>query len=87
MLPIGMSLDQLVCAYEPVRSYPLPATPEEVFPVDTVSDSKPKLSVPKELLRLVDALWQSGMKEKDLFAVSVDESEVDMQLLILVLMT
>lgn len=77
MFLLGMSLDQLVCLYEPVRNYSLPATPEDIFPSGPAAEGKPKLSVPKELWRLVDALWQLGMKEKDLFAVSVDEAEVD----------
>ena len=71
-----MSLDQLVCAYQPVRSYPLPATSDEVFPIEQISDDKAKLSIPKELWRLIDALWRSGMDEADLFAMSADQAEV-----------
>ena len=34
------------------------------------------MSIPKELWRLVDALWQGGMREKDLFSSAADQGEV-----------
>lgn len=73
-----MSLEQLVCALDPVRNIPPPAL--ESSQAYEVSPDKmqltQQLSIPKELWRLVDALWQGGMKEKDLFASSAEPGEV-----------
>ena len=79
----GMSLAQLVCASSPVRTIPLPSSSS------TSSSSAPAaaaggtgtgggghMSIPKELWRLVDALWQGGMREKDLFSSTADQGEV-----------
>lgn len=81
---MGMSLEALVNAQEPVRSIPLPATvrhsdmlddngwaAERLQSVGAAGD-KPlsALQLPKELWRVVDALWSGGaIKEKDLFAL------------------
>jgi hypothetical protein len=74
-----MSLEQLVCALEPVRNIPPPAlNPAEAYdPSDESKQPPQQLSIPKELWRLVDTLWQGGgMKEKDLFASSAEPGEV-----------
>ncbi len=78
----GMSLEDLVQIVEPVSSVPLPAINPESFLSDMTANNAPdslllstnnaandsKLSIPKELWRLVDALWTSNaLKEKDLF--------------------
>ena len=68
----GMSLAQLVCATEPVRSIPLPSANTSA----NESNQTGQMSIPKELWRLVDALWQGGMRERDLFVSSADPSEV-----------
>ena len=75
----GMSLEQLVCAIEPVRNIPVPAlNPSDTFdPADETKQPPPQLSIPKELWRLVDTLWQGeGMREKDLLASSSEPGEV-----------
>ena len=74
-----MSLEQLVCAIEPVRNIPVPAlNPSDTFdPADETKQPPPQLSIPKELWRLVDTLWQGeGMREKDLLASSSEPGEV-----------
>jgi hypothetical protein len=73
-----MSLEQLVCALDPVRNIPPPALdPSEANDLSP-EKSQPlqQLSIPKELWRLVDALWQGGMREKDLFTSSAEPGEV-----------
>jgi hypothetical protein len=76
-----MSLEQLVCALDPVRDIPPPALePSQSFDLSQEkSHPLPQLSIPKELWRLVDALWQGGMREKDLFASSAEPGEVRAQ--------
>ncbi len=73
-----MSLEQLVCAMDPVRKIPPPAFDASQSYDLTQDKSQPiqQLSIPKELWRLIDALWQGGMKEKDLFASSAEPGEV-----------
>jgi hypothetical protein len=73
-----MSLEQLVCAMDPVRNIPPPAFDASQSYDLTQDKSQPiqQLSIPKELWRLIDALWQGGMKEKDLFASSAEPGEV-----------
>lgn len=75
---IGMSLEQLVCALDPVRNIPPPALdPSQANDLNQEkSQSIQQLSIPKELWRLVDALWQGGMREKDLFTSSAEPGEV-----------
>ncbi len=61
----GMSLEELVHTLEPVYSTKLPALE---FPdaIQNFNQSTPKLAIPKELWRLVDALWTGdGIREKD----------------------
>ena len=87
----GMSLEELNNCHEPVRSLPLPtgswtaaaaaATSPGTAAAPQVSVSKPTasggpaLSVPKELWRLVDALYRQGLREKDLFIQQGDPAE------------
>jgi len=88
----GMSLQELVHTLQPVASTPLPVQRfavlaaqmadgdvgmlESPFPAGTEGK---QLSVPKELWRLVDALWSSNaLKEKDLFNSKADPAEVAM---------
>ena len=87
-----MSLQELVHTLQPVASTPLPVQRfavlsaqmadgdvgmlESPFPAGTEGK---QLSVPKELWRLVDALWSSNaLKEKDLFNSKADPAEVAM---------
>ena len=67
----GMSLEELVTLGQPVASTSLPSQQQiQAVQSATSSGSAPanKLSIPKELWRLVDALWTGGaLREKDLF--------------------
>ncbi len=73
-----MSLEQLVCALDPVRNIPPPAFDHsQGYDLNLAkAQTSQQLSIPKELWRLVDALWQGGMREKDLFASSAEPGEV-----------
>lgn len=73
----GMDLEDLVSCHGPVRFLPLTAAKWSQFQSSTSTADKPHLpptsvggptlSVPKELWRLVDALYRRGLTEKDLF--------------------
>jgi inositol polyphosphate 5-phosphatase INPP5B/F len=73
----GMSLEELVQITQPVSEVPFPTVHPDFFlpsgqergpgKIPSGNDPTP-LSVPKELWRLIDALWSSNaLKEKDLF--------------------
>ncbi len=84
----GMNLEELVQLTQPVSEVPLPASnPDYFFNEARTAKSKSsssagndttKLSIPKELWRLVDALWSgNALREKDLFNTALaDSSEV-----------
>jgi len=83
----GMSLDELVMTHEPVRHTALPAhrrggggAGDDELGLGGGADAPPpqqKLGVPKELWRLVDALWNGkALQEKDLFQAAADPLEV-----------
>jgi phosphatidylinositol-bisphosphatase len=60
----GMSVDELVMYSDPVRSIPLD-------PIKRAEKIDPRaasaLCVPKELWRLIDALYEKGLQEPDIF--------------------
>jgi phosphatidylinositol-bisphosphatase len=69
----GMNIDELVLYEVPIRQVPLdPIKRFEKFG----DDQSPKLCVPKELWRIVDALYQKGLRERDLFSVHGFAEEV-----------
>ena len=81
----GMSLQELVHTLQPVSTTVLPVDftkPENVSGAVGSADSlalqkEGKLSIPKELWRLVDALWAgNALKEKDLFNSKANPEEV-----------
>ena len=77
----GMSLDELVMTHEPVRRTALPAHrrggDESTAGGDDGAATTQKLGVPKELWRLIDALWSGkALMEKDLFQAAADPAEV-----------
>jgi len=77
----GMTLDELVMTHEPVRHTQLPAlrrgAEEDLSPAPSEESHAQKLGIPKELWRLVDALWSGkALQEKDLFQAVADPSEV-----------
>jgi phosphatidylinositol-bisphosphatase len=71
----GMSLEELVYIPGPVRLTSLPSDdPSDVDHLFITPDGKPvppkppALKIPKEVWRIIDALWKGGaLKEKDLF--------------------
>lgn len=80
----GMSLEQLVCTMQPIRSLPIPGDESMLIPESSGQGGSPRessmvhMSIPKELWRLVDALWQGGgMKERELFSSNAETGEVE----------
>lgn len=69
----GMSVDELVLYSEPIRNVPLDPVhrAEKIDPNPTSA-----LCVPKELWRLVDAIYERGLQEKDLFLMNGVTKEV-----------
>ena len=85
----GMALEELTNCYTPIRELPLPSagwTPSSAAPGTGATAAPPlkrpptaggpALSVPKELWRLVDALYRRGLTEKDLFILPGTLEEV-----------
>lgn len=71
----GLTLEELVITQQPVRSTPLPAHQRD-DPMPATEPSQ-KLGIPKEVWRLVDALWSGkALLEKDLFQTPGDVNEV-----------
>jgi len=69
----GMSVDELVMYSEPIRSVPLdPIKRAEKFDPNPTS----ALCVPKELWRIIDAIYERGLHENDLFLLSGVQKEV-----------
>jgi len=63
----GMSLDELVMYNDPIRTVPLdPVKRIEKYG----SDQTAVLCVPKELWRIVDAIYEKGLHERELFGIS-----------------
>jgi phosphatidylinositol-bisphosphatase len=69
----GMSVDELVLYTDPVREVPLdPILRAEKYDLN----SKAAMCVPKELWRIIDAIFERGLNERDLFTMSGDPDEV-----------
>jgi len=69
----GMSVDELVMHAEPIRNVPLdPIKRAETHD----SNQTAALCVPKELWRIVDAIYEKGLHEKDLFTTPGFAEEV-----------
>ena len=69
----GMSVDELVMYSDPIRNVPLdPIKRAEKY------DPSPAnaLCVPKELWRIIDAIYEKGLQEPDLFVDPGDAEEV-----------
>lgn len=74
----GVSLEELVSTLEPLRSVAIPSNYQTDAEGETVTSSEVKQSIPKELWRLIDALWTGGaLNEKDLFTGTALVQEVE----------
>ena len=70
----GMSVDELVLYNDPIRSVPLdPIKRVEKYGTDQTA----VLCVPKELWRILDAIYAKGLHERDLFSISGYTEEID----------
>jgi len=70
----GMSVDELVMYTDPIRQVPLdPIKRAEKY--DPTPSSA--LCVPKELWRIIDAIYERGLQEKDLFMIPGMPAEVN----------
>ena len=96
----GATLEELVCATDPIRDMPIAFSPESQRPL-APPQAAPSLSVPKvrvllpffvppfcspvfiiqlpmqELWRLVDAIYQRGLQERNLFLTQGNPVEVE----------
>jgi phosphatidylinositol-bisphosphatase len=69
----GMSVDELVLYTDPIREVPLdPILRAEKYDIN----AKAATCVPKELWRIIDAIYERGLDERDLFAAAGDSDEV-----------
>ena len=69
----GMSVDELVMYSDPIRNVPLdPIKRAEKYDPNPAN----ALCVPKELWRLIDAIYEKGLQEPDLFVDPGDPEEV-----------
>ena len=71
----GMSVDELVKYAEPIRDVPL----DPILRAEKHDPSNPSaaLCVPKELWRIVDAIYEKGLHERDLFTTPGIAEEVN----------
>ena len=71
----GMSVDELVMYTEPIRNVPLdPIKRSEKYEPNPSA----ALCVPKELWRIIDAIYEKGLQEPDLFVTPGYEEEAKM---------
>lgn len=69
----GMPVDELVLYTSPIREVPLnPILRSEKYDLN----SKAAMCVPKELWRIIDAIYERGLDERDLFTALGDPDEV-----------
>ena len=69
----GMSVDELVLYTDPIREVPLdPIHRAEKYDLN----SRAAMCVPKELWRIIDAIFERGLDERDLFTMIGDPDEV-----------
>jgi phosphatidylinositol-bisphosphatase len=69
----GMSVDELVLYTDPIRQVPIdPILRAEKYDLN----SRAAMCVPKELWRIIDAIYERGLDERDLFSMVGDPEEV-----------
>jgi phosphatidylinositol-bisphosphatase len=70
----GMTIDELVMYSEPIRNIPLDSIQRaEKYDISPAQ----ALCIPKELWRIVDAIYEKGLQEPDIFSTPGVEKEVD----------
>eukprot|EP00978_Attheya_sp_CCMP212_P022016 scaffold65048_cov43-Attheya_sp.AAC.1 len=72
----GMSVDELVSMAEPVRNIPLDPLRRAEMRESSSAMASAGLCVPKELWRIVDAIYSKGLHERDLFTTAGVPDEV-----------
>jgi inositol polyphosphate 5-phosphatase INPP5B/F len=70
----GMSLEELVLYAQPIRSIPIDPI-ERAKQIESASTSTAALCVPKELWRIIDAIYGKGIGETHLFVESGNSME------------
>jgi len=69
----GVPLDELVLYSQPIRNYPL----DPIKRHEMAGDVSSILCIPKELWRMIDALYEQGLKSPDLFFHGGSTEEVN----------
>lgn len=73
----GMSLEEMVLYKDPIRSIPLDVIERAShFPNENETSPSSALCIPKELWRVVDAIYEKGMQTPDLFSAPGIPAEV-----------
>ena len=73
----GMSLDELVLYKDPIRTIPLDDIERAGhFPNESEVSPSSALCIPKELWRIVDAIYEKGLQTPDLFSAPGSPVEV-----------
>jgi inositol polyphosphate 5-phosphatase INPP5B/F len=73
----GMDLDDLVLYKDPIRQIPLdPIERAEMFRDDEAASAANALCIPKELWRVVDAIYEKGLQQADLFIAPGNPEEI-----------
>jgi len=73
----GMSLEEMVLYKDPIRTIPLDVIERaEKFPNESAISPSNALCIPKELWRIVDAIYEKGLQTPDLFSTPGSPADV-----------
>lgn len=73
----GMSLDEMVLYKDPIRTIPLDVIERaQQFPNESEISPSNALCIPKELWRVVDAIYEKGLQTQDLFLTPGSPADV-----------
>lgn len=74
----GMTLDEMVLYKDPIRTIPLDVIERaEQFPNESEISPSNALCIPKELWRIVDAIYEKGLQTPELFSAVGNPSDVE----------
>ena len=74
----GMSLDEMVLYKDPIRTVPLDAIERaEQYPNESEISPSNALCIPKELWRVVDAIYEKGLQTGDIFSSPGNPTDVE----------